>query len=99
MNGESEPDAPRTTTAAPVGLVAPVAKVMPIVTTLHGEVRVDNYAYMRDRSNPEVIAGLEAENAYTDAMTVHSEERRQALYDEMLARIKEDDSQVAGEEG
>jgi oligopeptidase B len=76
------------------GSTPPVAKVVPRADTLHGEARVDNYFYMRDKANPEVIKYLEAENAYTAAMTKHTESLEKQLYDEMLARIKEDDSQV-----
>ncbi len=72
----------------------PVAKRLPVVTTLHGERRVDDYAYFRDKDHPETIPYLEAENRYTDAMMAHTVELQQKLYDEMLARIKEDDSQV-----
>ncbi|MDH5234678.1 MAG: oligopeptidase B, partial [Gemmatimonadota bacterium] len=72
----------------------PVARKRPVTTTLHGEVRVDDYAYFRDKDDPETIPYLAAENAYTDAMTAHTAELQQQLYDEMLGRIKEDDSQV-----
>ena len=44
---------------------APVAKIVPKTDTLHGDVRVDNYFWLRERSNPEVIEYLEAENEYT----------------------------------
>jgi oligopeptidase B len=72
----------------------PIAKVIAKTSTLHGELRVDDYAWMRDKANPEVLAYLEAENAYTAAMTRHTQALETKLYDEMLARIKEDDSQV-----
>jgi oligopeptidase B len=72
----------------------PVAKKLPETTVLHGDRRVDEYAYFKDRKHPETIPYLEAENAYTDAMTAHTKELQQQLYDEMLGRIKEDDSQV-----
>ena len=86
---------PMTIPAQPSSTLAPpVAKVIPKVDTLHGERRVDNYFYMREKSNPEVLKYLEAENAYTGAMLKHTEPLQEALYAEMLARIKEDDSQV-----
>jgi oligopeptidase B len=72
----------------------PVAKKIPVVTTLHGERRVDDYAYFKDRTHPETIPYLEAENRYTDAMMAQTAELQRQLYDEMLGRIKEDDSQV-----
>ncbi len=74
--------------------VPPVARQFPVVTTLHGEKRVDEYAYFRDRNHPETIPYLEAENAYTEAMTAHTKDLQQRIYDEMLARIKEDDAGV-----
>ena len=72
----------------------PVAKRIPVTSTLHGDRRVDDYAYFRDRENPETIPYLEAENAYTDAMTAHTKVLEQRLYDEIIGRIKEDDSNV-----
>ena len=72
----------------------PVAKSIPVETVLHGDRRVDPYAYFKDRNHPETIPYLEAENRYTEAMTAHTAELQRQLYDEMLGRIKEDDSQV-----
>ena len=72
----------------------PKAKLAPTHVTLHGEVRTDEYAWLRDRANPEVIAYLEAENAYTAAMMHHTEPLQEALYHEMLGRIKEADTEV-----
>ena len=74
-------------------LTPPVAKVVATTETLHGELRSDDYAYFRDRENPEVDAYLNAENAYTAAMTAHTEALQKTIYDELLGRIKEDDSQ------
>ena len=70
----------------------PVAKRIETTTTLHGETRVDEYAWLRRREDPEVIAYLEAENAYTTAAMAPTERLQQALYDEILGRIKEDDA-------
>src|SRR5262245_61377845 len=72
----------------------PVAKKVPFVTELHGDVRRDDYAWLRVKDDPEVTAYLEAENAYTDAVMKPTVEFREALYTEMLARIKEDDQSV-----
>jgi oligopeptidase B len=82
-----------TETPAPT-LTPPIAKPSPTTITLHGDVRTDEYAWLRDRANPEVIAYLEAENAYTAAMMHHTEPLQEALYTEMLGRIKEDDTEV-----
>ena len=70
----------------------PVATTLVQRTELHGDTRVDPYAWLRDRDDPEVIAYLEAENAYTADMMRHTEPLQEALYQEMLARIKEDDA-------
>src|SRR5207248_7964860 len=75
-------------------LKPPVATVKPKIDTLHGEVRTDNYFWIREKSNPEVIAYLNAENAYTAANMKHTEALQQKLYDEMLGRIKETDVSV-----
>jgi oligopeptidase B len=78
---------------------APVAKIVPRTDTLHGDVRVDNYYWLRERSNPEVIEYLEAENEYTKQMTKHTEEFQDKLYREMRARIKETDLSVPAKKG
>lgn len=73
---------------------APVARVVAKVDTLHGEVRVDNYFWLRDRKNPEVISYLEAENQYTDAAMADTKELQEKLYNEMLGRIQQTDLTV-----
>src|SRR6476469_8062881 len=72
----------------------PVAKTIAKVDTLHGDVLTDNYFWIRDKTNPEVISYLNAENAYTTARMKHTEGLQQKLYDEMLSRIKETDLSV-----
>lgn len=72
----------------------PRARVEPRVHTHHGEVRVDEYFWLRDRSDPEVIAYLEAENSYTAAVMRHTEQLQKSLYQEMRGRIKETDLSV-----
>jgi oligopeptidase B len=69
----------------------PVAKVAAKNLELHGDLRVDNYHWLRHRDNPEVISYLEAENTYTRAMMKHTEFFQDALYREMLGRIQETD--------
>ncbi len=78
---------------------APIAKIIPKITELHGEQRIDNYAWLREKENPETIAYLNAENAYTDAMTAHLKPFEESLYKEMLARIKETDMSVPTKRG
>lgn len=72
----------------------PIAKKIPKVDVLHGETRIDNYYWLREKSNPEVIQYLEAENAYTDAMTASIKAFEEALYKEIRGRIKETDLSV-----
>jgi oligopeptidase B len=77
----------------------PVAKKVPKVTEIHGRKLVDNYFWLRDKTNPEVKAYLEAENAYTDAVMRATEPLQRKLYDEMLGRIKETDVEVPYQDG
>ena len=72
----------------------PRARVVPRVDTLHGEIRVDDYFWLREKQNPDVLAYLEAENAYTAAGVKHTEALRERLYEEILGRIKETDLTV-----
>src|SRR5580765_5927273 len=72
----------------------PVAKKVPKSVTLHGDTRVDNYGWIREKSNPEVIDYLKAENAYAEAMTAGNAALSKTLYDEMLSHIKQTDANV-----
>jgi oligopeptidase B len=72
----------------------PVAAKKPRTTKIHGDTLVDNYYWLRGKSNPEVIAHLEAENAYTAAMMKGTDGLQQTLYDEMLGHIKQTDVNV-----
>jgi oligopeptidase B len=72
----------------------PVAKVIPQELSIHGDTRVDNYYWLNDPDNPEVIDYLEAENDYTGAMLKHTEDFQEALYNEIVGRIKQDDQSV-----
>ncbi|MCU0358414.1 MAG: S9 family peptidase, partial [Cyclobacteriaceae bacterium] len=60
----------------------------------HGDKRIDNYYWLNDRENPEVINYLTAENDYLDTMMAHTNAFQEALFNEMRGRIKEDDSSV-----
>lgn len=71
----------------------PVAKRIPHVHTMHDDVRSDDYHWLRERDNPEVIAYLEAENRYLE-QAGPSKELQETLYQEMLARVKQDDQDV-----
>jgi len=72
----------------------PLATVKPKALEKHGDVRIDNYYWLNERENPEVIDYLNKENEYYRNMTAHTEQFRAALFEEMKARIKEDDSSV-----
>jgi len=74
--------------------IAPVAERIPHIDTVHGDIRIDNYYWLRQRDNPGVIAYLRAENDYTSAMMKDTEPLQDSLYSEMLARIKETDLSV-----
>ncbi len=72
----------------------PIAKKQPVVLEKHGDVRTDDYYWMNDRDNPEVLAYLKAENAYYQTMTATTTAFQETLFTEMKSRIKEDDTSV-----
>jgi oligopeptidase B len=80
-------------------VVAPVAARRHTERTLHGHTLVDDYAWLREKENPEVIAYLEAENAYCAANFSGTEELQKQLYEEMLSHIKETDVSVPFRDG
>ena len=73
---------------------APVAKVIPTPLEKFNDVRIDNYFWLNDRENPEVIDYLNNENEYYQEMTAHTQDFQKELYEEMKSRIKEDDQSV-----
>src|SRR5713226_6392555 len=75
-------------------LKPPVARRDPVEHVLHGDRRVDQYAWLRNKENPEVIDYLNAENAYTDAILKPTEAFQEKLYQEMLGRILQTDLSV-----
>jgi oligopeptidase B len=72
----------------------PVAKRVPVERTWHGETVVDDYAWLRDRDDPDVVAYLEAENAYTEATLAHTRDLQERLFQEIRSRIQETDLSV-----
>lgn len=72
----------------------PVAKIEPKELVMHGDVRIDNYYWLNQREDEEVINYLNAENTYYETMTAHTKAFQQQLYEEMKGRIKEDDASV-----
>jgi oligopeptidase B len=80
------------TVTAQEALQAPVAEQKPTLLTTHEKDRVDEYFWMRERENPQVVAYLNAENAYMKAQLAPTEGLQAQLFEEMKARIKQDDS-------
>jgi oligopeptidase B len=72
----------------------PIAKIIPHELEKHGHIRVDNYYWLNDRENPEVIDYLNKENEYYQESTAHTKQLQKDLFEEMKARIKEDDESV-----
>jgi oligopeptidase B len=74
-----------------LALTPPRAKIVPKEITHHGDTRVDNYFWLRDRSDPDVIPYLEAENRYTEEAMAPTKSLQDGLYHEILGRIQETD--------
>ncbi|REE81890.1 oligopeptidase B [Lutibacter oceani] len=72
----------------------PIADKIRKELKIHGDVRIDNYYWLNDRENPKVIDYLNAENDYYDLKTAHTKQFQEDLFEEMKARIKEDDESV-----
>ena len=72
----------------------PVAKIVPKTLEKHGDKRIDNYYWLNERENPEVIDYLNKENDYYHQATAHTKPLQDELFLEMKSRIKEDDSSV-----
>ena len=83
--------------AAPGAAVAqtanqpPMAKKVPHVTKIHGYTLSDDYFWLRDRKDPDVLKYLEVENANTDAVMAPTKALQESVYQEMLGRIKQTD--------
>ena len=75
-------------------LQPPVAKIVPKTLEKHGDKRIDNYYWLNERENPEVIDYLNKENEYYQKSTAHTKQLQDDLFLEMKGRIKEDDSSV-----
>ena len=79
--------------------VIPDAPKRPSQFTIHGENRVDEYAWLRQRDNPEVLDYLAAENRYAERMMAHTDELQERLYQEIIGRIKQTDLSVPHRKG
>jgi oligopeptidase B len=80
-------------------LPAPVAPKKPKELSIHGDVRIDDYYWMRDRSDPDTLKYLEAENAYTEAVMAPWKPLEDRLYEEILGRIRQTDLSVPAKDG
>ncbi|MFQ5929528.1 MAG: S9 family peptidase [Acidobacteriota bacterium] len=76
------------------GSAVPMAKIVPKKLEKHGHVRTDNYYWLNERENPEVIKYLEAENEYTEAVMAHTRDLQETLFKEIKGRIKQTDMSV-----
>jgi oligopeptidase B len=72
----------------------PAAEKRPVELTVHGHTRIDDYYWLNQRDNPEVLEYLEAENDYLVTMMAHTDRLQERLYNEMRGRMREDDQSV-----
>ncbi|MHB1912751.1 MAG: S9 family peptidase, partial [Acidimicrobiales bacterium] len=91
---QAQPDTNPGDASTRAALTAPLAPERPVVLRHHGRERLDEWHWLRDRDDPEVIAHLEAENRHTAAVTAHLAPRREQLYREIVGRIQETDLTV-----
>lgn len=93
---ESQSDSQPDTSPQP-----PVAKKQAHEMTIHGDTRVDHYYWMRDdsRTDPEILAHLEAENTYKETMLADTKSLQEKLYNEMVSRLEKDKSTVPYRQG
>jgi len=79
--------------------IPPVAQKIPHESIVHGQARTDDYYWMREKESAKVIAHLNDENDYTDAMLAPTKPLQKELYNEFLSRIAEDDTEVPYQKG
>ena len=72
----------------------PIAKQIPHSMSIHGDTRVDNYFWMNDRDNPEVIDYLNKENDFTKEILNDQDDLKTEIFEEIVSRIKQDDQSV-----
>ncbi|MCB0662471.1 MAG: oligopeptidase B, partial [Saprospiraceae bacterium] len=75
-------------------IVPPSCEKKPKELSIHGDTRVDDYYWLNERENPDVISYLENENKYLDTMMSHLSSFKENLYQEIIGRIKQDDTSV-----
>ena len=86
-------------TAEPGVAAAPAAARIPVKRTHHGDTVIDEYSWLAGKENPATIAFLEAENAYTQALTAGQARLRDAIFGEIRARTQETDLSVPSRKG
>ena len=79
---------------SPEALNPPIAKTVPTTLQEHGRSRVDQYAWLSERDNPDVLAYLEEENAYARSVMAHCEQFESTVFEEIKGRIKQTDLSV-----
>jgi len=84
---------------SPVFPDPPHAKVIPHRLERHGQVRVDDYYWLNDRTSPDVLAYLQEENDYATALRRHTADLEHALFEEIKGRIKQTDLSVPFKQG
>src|SRR5947207_2716311 len=85
--------------ASLISMDSPKPQKRPVVTALHGIEWTDDYAWLREKENPEVIQHLEAENAYCAAAMESTSKLQETLYAEILGRIQQTDLTVPARHG
>ncbi len=90
---------PTASAESPPVPVPPAPERRPVELVAHGDVRVDDWFWLRDKGDPAVIDHLQAENAYTEAVMSATDELRTAVFDEIVARIEETDLSVPVRKG
>ena len=78
---------------------APIATPRPVETTVHGDTRIDEYGWLRDKESSEVLDHLRAENQYTQQMQAHLDELRETIFQEIKGRVLETDLSVPVSKG
>ena len=82
-----------------VPLAPPIPERRPVRLEAHGDVRIDDWYWLRDKDDPEVIEHLRAENAFTEAATAHTAQLQAHLFEEIVERIEETDLSVPVRKG
>lgn len=77
----------------------PIAKKVPYRLEAHGDIRIDDYYWLREKENPEVLEFLKAENAYTESVLAAEQNLRESLFEELKNRLKEDENGVPYKNG